>query len=207
MPTVLFFHVCTSGRQDFKKEADDPVQPRIIQIAWQRCDLNPTEPVPKIIDNGCRMVFPQGWTLDPEFAAEAGHGITQQRLEAEGSAIPSVMQEFGVQMDLSDMVVGYSVDFHLKAVRGEFRRCAQDDRYNVMPKLCCMRAATNEVRAPNKNKGGYKFPTMDEAARTLLGRGRPNPHDASDDCDMLRQIFASLKQRGVDLTGKFAAEK
>ena len=199
--SVLTFDTETSGLYDFTKPADDPSQPRVIELAAM-LHTGPGATV-STVD---LLVKPDGWIVPDDVVAL--HGITIEMCEAEGRPIREVLDAFTALMDEADLITAYGVDFDLKAYRGEARRAGLSDRYGEKPQFCILRACTPLAKCPptpkmiasaraRNRRPSWKPPKLTEAARNILGLPHDRAHRALVDVEMSVKLFWHLY--GLDL--------
>jgi DNA polymerase III epsilon subunit-like protein len=207
---IFVFDVETSGIPDFKLPADDPKQPRAIQIAGILCgDAEPGEedsPLgPGIAVRGfvnC-PIRPDGWTMDDELAAKMGHGMTQAWLLENGRPVREALDLWTALHNRADLIATFGAGFDLKLMRGEFRRAGMPDLYGAKPKLDVMRAACKPCAMPMPSgRGGFKLPKLGEAAEILLGEKVEGLHNGYVDAKTTARIYYALLARGVVMAPK-----
>jgi len=187
---TLVYDTETTGLPNFKLAADDPSQPRMIQLAFALYEGPDT-----LVGEQCHLIRPDGWTMPRELADKLGHGLTQERLEREGRPIREVLDAFNLTHDRATLLVAYGIQFDQKILRGEFRRHGFADRRAERPEYCVMRAATPLCKIPPTDamiasgRHGYKAPKLIEAAKILLGVEHVGAHDALADVRMTARLY------------------
>ena len=188
-----------SGIPNFKLSADHPEQPHPCEIAA----LLQTEPG-ETIETLDTLIKPDGWLIDPE--TEGIHGISTEMCEELGRPVGEVLVDLIRMMDQADVVVGYSIDFDLKVIRGACRRLGMDDRYQTVKdkKMDVMRACKPLCKLPptyrmkKRNLRGYKLPKLKEAVEVLLKRDHDGAHRAMIDCRATADLYWYLQALSYD---------
>jgi DNA polymerase III epsilon subunit-like protein len=189
---VLVFDTETTGLPDFSKPADDPCQPRMIQLAAQLYDADR-----ELVGVAHHLVRPDGWEMPAELAEKMGHGLTQNRLLADGVPVAKALEAWAPLHDRADVLVGFGVDFDLKILRGELRRAGMEDRYGAVAKCCVMRACRSLCEIPMPSgRNGFKLPKLTEAVAILLKRDLTDAHNAMADCAATADLFYYLVRIG-----------
>jgi len=187
---ILVYDTETTGLPDFKLPADDPRQPRMIQLAFALYDRPD-----KLVLEECHLIKPDGWKMPRELADKLGHGLTQERLEREGKPVKEVLEAFNLKRDRATLLAAYGIRFDQKILRGELRRGGFPDRYAETPEYCVMRAATPLCKMPPTDammaagRCSYKTPKLTEAARIILGVEHVGAHDALADVRMTARLY------------------
>lgn len=195
---VCIFDTETTGLPDWKKPADDPCQPRMIQIAGLLIDDERQE-----IDSMVSMVRPAGWRMDDELAEKLGNGLTHQRLLDEGKPVLDVMRRFNELHDQADLLVAYNARFDLKIIRGERRRLGLADQFGAIPYFCpqatctklCAMGPSPAMRA--KGMRWNKTVKLEQAYSHFFDEPIQDAHDALADCRSLSRVFWHLVDLGL----------
>jgi DNA polymerase-3 subunit epsilon len=150
-----------------------------------------------LVDGACEramvtLVRPEGWTIQP--GAQAAHGITLARAQAEGVPIAQAIGQFDELLAQADLAVAHNVRFDRLLMDSEYLRLGR--RAGWPATFCTMVAATNIVRLPG-NYGKYKWPTLEEAFRHFFHRSPVGAHDALADVRTCMAIFGQLAGLGV----------
>ncbi len=194
---IFVFDTETTGLPNFKLPADDPSQPRIIQVAGALYDNEAPEDAPPMASFRLK-VKPDGWKMDDDLADKLGHGLTHATLEAEGKPLSEVLQAWCVLHDMADLLVGYNMGFDLKLLRGELRRVGFDDRYEVKPKFDVQPPCTSRCKLPPTDKmmatgrKTFKTPKLSEAIEVILGEPHVGAHDALNDVHGTYRLFRKV---------------
>ncbi len=199
--SYLFLDVETSGMPSFHHAADDEAQARIVQLGLLVTDTAFTP-----LARYCEIIRPTGWTVEP--GAEAVHGISTQRAMDEGIPIEQAIQVYRDLWAGCETILGFSVRFDLKFIRGELRRCGHDDQIGKRPVFEAMTAVKNMVGARGV-KGQIKNPKLTEAYLFFAGPDAPklgSAHDAGVDCEMTRVVCKGFVDRGGVIQGDSTLE-
>lgn len=194
---VLVWDTETTGIPLWNLPADDPSQPRMIQIAAVLYGADR-----RVERELVSLVKPEGWQMDDALAEKLGNGLVHARLEAEGRPVLELLTEFQEMHDAADMLVAYGARFDLKILRGELRRAGFPDRYGEKPYFCPMPACTKLCKiAPThamlaSGRKTNKTPKLGEAISIILGRELENAHDALADCRATADLFFHLCDNG-----------
>lgn len=188
-PIALFFwDTETSGLMNFRLPADDPSQPRIVDIAGILCDEHGTE-----LARFESLVKPDGWVMSEEVSAI--HGITMEMANESGRPIAEVMTEFDALMARATQSIAYNIVFDDKCARGDRRRMGRPDGFGTVKIFCCMRGATPLCKIPptaKMSKAGFtkfKTPNLGEAVKILLERDHTGAHRAMVDVIATKEIY------------------
>jgi len=170
---AVIFDTETTGLFDWSKPADDDCQPRMCSLSATLVDAE-GRPIQHIN----HYVLPDNWSVhvrDPRNHAEAFavNGLSLEFLEANGSPIEEVLQEFDRLVDDCELIAGYAVSFDQKVVRGEQRRAGRPDRYGERPTFDVMHAVKAHL--------GVKSIKLADAVRRCLEREPTDSHDARGD--------------------------
>ena len=80
--------------------------PRLVQLAWQLHDAKGN-----LVNTGNLIVYPDGFNI-PYTAAKV-HGITTERAQEEGIALNKVIDEFLIDLEKCEYVVGHNIGFDI----------------------------------------------------------------------------------------------
>lgn len=186
---ILAFDLETTGIFDFKLPADDPSQPRVVEIAAVLCDDAGSE-----VDRYRSIIKPDGWTI-PDHVARI-HGITTQIAIDSGRPMAEALDAFDALLARAGLLMAFNIKFDDKGIRSERRRLGRPDGFGSIPIFCCMRGATPVCRLPKKTKGGYgefKAPKLTEAVQMLLGREHVGAHGALADALATKDIYFACR--------------
>jgi DNA polymerase III epsilon subunit-like protein len=177
----------TSGLFDFSKPADAEGQPRLAHLSMILLEEDESE---HFVDF---LVKPDGWEIGEEAAAI--NGLTMEHLNEHGVPVADVLARYVEAIDAGYIMIAFNAQFDLKMMRGELRRAGIDDRFEVTPNICIMRASTDVVCVPKKAGKGYKFPKLSEAC-TFFEITNEGEHTADGDARAALQIFRKLRELG-----------
>lgn len=179
----------SSSLFDFKKPADDPLQPRLAQL----CMIDVNDQL-EIESERNFYIRPNGWTMDPK--ATEVNGLTDEFLNEHGVEIEEALNEYRSRILNGNAIVAFNAQFDCKAMRGEMRRAGLDDLFMQTKNVCVMRKSNGVILKAGGKKG---WPSLQEA-RTALGLTSDGAHKAVKDCHDALEVFRHLRDRGVDLT-------
>lgn len=180
----------TTGLFDYSKPADADGQPRMCALAMIFLDDNLAPEHSKEF-----LIRPDGWVVGDEVAKL--HGLTTERLLADGVPVVQALGEYIATLDHGDIIVGYSVSFDLKVLRGELRRAKMEDRFETTRSIDVMRPLTDICKIPKAKGNGYKLPKLIEAAKSIFGEEMPDAHGALADAMMCARLFREMYPRGI----------
>lgn len=189
---IICWDTETQGIPRWDLPADDPSQPRMVQLAAVLCD-----DAGKELARFESIVKPNGWTI-PEGAAKV-HGITTEIALAKGRPITEVLDGFDALLAQAGLLIAYNVRFDDKIIRGERRRLGRPDGFGTIPVFCCMRGATPlcKIKPTKKmrdvNFFDYKTPKLSEAVRILLNREHVGAHGALADAIATKDLYFALR--------------
>lgn len=192
----------STGLFDYRRRADEDGQPRIAQIASMLLEVNDDWTETEILFEKSFLIRPDGWEMPAELAEKLGHGLTQERLTADGVPIAEALGGYLELFDQAELIAGFNVEYDLKLIRGELRRLGLPDRYAERPVFCAMRAATPICCLPKKSGAGFKFPKLGEALEILCCTSIEGAHTAHDDVKSTLAVIRELQKRGVPIVGK-----
>jgi DNA polymerase-3 subunit epsilon len=182
--TIIFFDTETTDLPDYKSPAG-PHQPHVVQLAAVLVDGSSERSL-------VTLVQPDGWVIDP--AAQATHGITLTRAQAEGVPIAQAIAQFDELLAQADLAVAHNVRFDRLLMDSEYLRLGR--RADWPATFCTMQACTDIVRLPGY-RGAYKWPRLEEAFRHFFHRPPAGAHDALADVRTCMAVFEELTRRGV----------
>lgn len=204
----ILYDTETTGFPSTHLSPKDKKQARIIQLACLLVDDSGKE-----LESFCSYVKPDGWTINP--GAQAAHGISLEKCEELGVPIDETLAGFFKLALQCKYSVCHNIRFDETMLAIEF-----DNVFNpVMPPkevlewmdnksraICTMQLCTDICKLPfkggtksmNKARFGqkYKWPTLQEAHKILLGSEFEDAHDALNDVRATLHIFNYLKKEG-----------
>lgn len=189
-PAYVVVDTETTGLHDFSKPADAPGQPRLASLALIHlaADLS-------IEREQSFLIRPDGWEMNPEAAAI--HGLTQERLLADGVPVADALGAYNAVLDSGAVLVGYNVSYDLKVMRGELRRAGLPDRFGEVKKIECIHKLISVCKVPKAKGNGFKTPKLAEAYAALTGMPLIGAHEALADARATTKIFQICIERGI----------
>jgi DNA polymerase-3 subunit epsilon len=181
---ILFFDTETTNLPNYKSPAG-PRQPHVVQLAAVLVEGSSERSL-------VTLVQPAGWTISP--GAQAAHGITLARAQAEGVPITQAVTQFDELLSQADLAVAHNIRFDRLLMDSEYLRLGR--RADWPETFCTMVTCTDIVRLPGF-RGEYKWPTLEEAFRHFFHRPPAGAHDAMADVRTCMAIFEELVARGA----------
>lgn len=191
---ALLFDTETSGMIDWKAPLNDPRQPDIIQLAAILCTED------EVLHELNTLVNPgdinPNWAMDA--GAQAVHGFSRERVEAEGRMSRDVLAEFEGLMQRADVLVCHNTAFDTKLLSIAYNRA--EDTTNSLRVMngkayCTMKKSTNLCKLPGPY--GYKWPRLTELHNFLFQEEFDNAHDALNDVRATAKCYYELRRRGL----------
>lgn len=194
----LFIDCETSGLLKKNLPLDDPSQPWVVSLAAQLCDNSGNElaAIRTGIRAGDRKVSD---------GAKKVHGISSQLASRTGVSELAALGVLCGRESLASQaryVVGHGLDFDRDVINSVLARNGRDAKTWTRPGLQfvdTMTAATPFCKLTSEHESGsYRWPSLDDACRILLGEEpRAGVHDAWDDLRRCRSLFFWLRERGA----------
>lgn len=200
---ILAFDTETTGFMSFKQPLDHPTQPDVIQIAAILAEEDDTQP------HGYRehavlacLVDPTpinpGWRMSE--GAEACHGISRERVEAEGVPAPEVLATFEDMWASADVHVCHNTQFDSRIMGVALCKVGAEPRalqiMNATSFYCTMKRSTDLCKLPGRY-GNYKWPKLSELHEHLFGEGFEGAHDALADVRATLRCYFEMRRRGL----------
>lgn len=174
---------------------DDPSQPWIVVVAAEL-----------VTDDGAALDFislrikADGRSI--RSGATQVHGISTRQASRSGV---SEIAALAILCDLAaqaDSMVGYGVGFDRKVVESALLRRKKDPRMWVRPGIQVVDlipACAAICKIPSEHpSGGYKWPSLDQAAQAILGLNpRQGIHTAHEDLVRAKLIWMQLRYSGA----------
>jgi len=180
----LFFDTETSGLFDFKSPPEAAHQPRLVQLG---AVLDSDHTVLSSINT---LVLPEGFSIPKE--ATAVHGISTEQALASGIPLKDALTQFYAACMQADLLVAHNSSYDVKVLTGEYIRAGMESPFSKRQVFCTMIKSTSICKIPGK-RGGYKWPTLDEAYRMLVDEdGFTGAHDAMADVLACREVYYKL---------------
>lgn len=200
--SALIFDTETTGLPFYGSQhpADADYQPRMCSIAMALVDDEGA-----VVRRYESLIKPVGWPLDNELfvknmdqAREKAHGLTFERLEAEGRPIEDVADVWDNLYSGAEFVAGYNIWFDHKIARGELKRLGRPIPFRDKKGFCLMKASTDICKIPRMQPGGgNKFPKLAEAVEIILKRKHERAHDARGDLDATIELYQWFAKEGL----------
>lgn len=190
MKKYLVFDVETTGLFDFSKPADHPDQPRLAHFNCIHADENGDK-----ISQQDFLIKPDDTWTEKNFAdlenPSNPNPLTREILEEQGVPLLSALTEYSNAILDGLYATAYNAQFDCKVMRAELRRAGMDDLFEKTSNICVMRPMTNVCKIPNTNRGGFKWPKLEEAL-SHLGHTLENAHSADADTEGARKVLQWL---------------
>jgi len=181
---ILFFDTETTDLPDYKAPPGAH-QPHVVQLAAVLVDGENEQSLVTLIQ-------PDGWRIHPE--AQATHGITVARAQAEGIPIAEAIAAFDGLLSRADLAVAHNVKFDRLLMNSEYLRLGRKVRW---PRTFCTMLSCTDIVRVRGHWGGYKWPTLEEAHRHFFGQPPADAHDAMGDVRACMAVFQELANRGI----------
>lgn len=180
---IIFFDTETTGLVDFKKPANDPSQPRLVQLGVILSDDDGKELA--VMD--C-LVKPVGFRIPDNIV----HGISHDEAVEKGVCVEEAIRIFGTFYRMKDTLVAHNLKFDQIIIQSEIWRITSsiisDNGF------CTMLASTSLVGAKQPN-GRIKWPKLSEAYKFFFGEELVDAHDALTDVRACKRIYFELLRR------------
>jgi len=161
--------------------------PRLVQLAWLLYDDQEN-----LVSEGNRIIKPEGFTIPK--GATAVHGISTSFALEHGSRLVSVLEDFSLIVNQSNLLVAHNMNFDEKILGAEYLRVGLPTKLFNTPRLCTMETTTDFCQIPGNY--GYKWPRLAELHQTLFGSDIQDAHDASVDVKACARCYFELLKRG-----------
>lgn len=175
---------------------DHKDQPYLIQLGALLVEED------KVLETMDLILYWPGVTI-PEGAAKI-HGITTERMVAEGVKPLDALKAFDALMRKCDAVVGYNLEYDEMVALAAFHRVGgKGGTLRAKRKICAMQSATDVCCIPKKGKGpslDYKYPSLQEAYKKLVDpKGFKEAHTALADAAATHKVFHALVRMDAQL--------
>ncbi len=188
---LLFLDTETTGLYHYDKRSDDPAQPKIVELAALLTDDTGKEygAFNVLIDPG----------IDIPAEATAVHGITRVDCMISGIPIRLALDMLYAYTSHCQIIIGHNISFDMKMIRSSYSHLFLDKEIlSKIPTYCTMLKSTNICKIPKANgKGGNKWPRLNEAYKSLLGKEMIGGHRAIEDVRATKEIYFKLKEMGL----------
>lgn len=161
---------------------------RLVQLAWVRLSEDGHESEARSM-----LVRPDGFSIPPE--AEAIHGITTARAQAEGIPLAHALVALGNAIVGVQEIAAHNADFDRAVLAAEAARIGCEDLLRLKTWTCTMKLGAPVCRIPRL--GGWKQPTLIELHQHLFGTGFEDAHDALADARATARCFIRLREVGA----------
>jgi DNA polymerase III epsilon subunit-like protein len=155
--------------------------PHIVSFAWVVVDTSDF----RTISSEYYIIKPR-WII-PEDSIKI-HGITQEKAEAEGIPLSTVIQKF-LETD-HDKLVAHNIHFDynvlINAVLWDLRLAIPPD---LKPMFCTMETMKHVMRLPFANGRGIKPPKLSELYEYTMKKPAQGMHNALIDTQLLAEII------------------
>jgi DNA polymerase III subunit epsilon len=192
MGGFLIMDTETDGVFRYDLPSDAPGQPRLAAIAMIEVSDNL-----EVTKEYFTLVRPEGWTFDDSSAAAVVNGLTHARLMDQGVQIAEPLDRFCGSVTDGRVVVAHNARHDLRAMRGELRRAGRDDLFSITKNICTMRGLTGVCKIPFLNRGGYKWPSLQEACDHFKIPTPGTAHAAEVDAYRCLELFRWMHRIGV----------
>jgi DNA polymerase-3 subunit epsilon len=189
----LFFDTETNGLPKTWNAKPNEVDnwPRVIQLAFVLLDENFNE-----IETFCELIQPDGWTIPNEkFWIE--NGYSNETNQQNGIPMFDALVRFCHAIDRSTTIIAHNISFDHPVLGAEMIRFKIGPNKKPENKICTMKQSVEFCKIPNSNRGGFKWPKLDELHNKLFGCGFDNSHDALADVHATIRCFIELRKRNV----------
>ena len=186
----LFFDTETTGLpKNWKAPVTDLDNwPRMIQIGWTLCTAEG-----KRVDSAEFIIKPDNFIIPKE--ASNVHEITTEKAIEEGVELDIVLNKFNELVNEANFIVAHNISFDEKIIGAEILRRSIASDFELTPKLCTMKAATDYCQIPGPY--GYKWPKLSELHIKLFGLDFVGAHDAFADIEATERCFWEMKKLGL----------
>jgi DNA polymerase III epsilon subunit-like protein len=186
---ILFFDTETTGLPDRFAGPQSPYQPHLVQLGAILADGEGNESG-ELIN---AIVRPDGWHIPME--ASRIHGITTELALQQGMALNDVLRGFTDLASDANVIVAHNLDFDLLVMMAAYHRAGTAHPFQNKHACCTMKSATSICKLPGPY--GYKWPTLSEAYRHLVGKTFSDAHNALADVRACKEVYYSLCKLGI----------
>jgi len=185
----VFFDTETTGvpKNYAAPPTDSNNWPRMVQIAWLVYYDKTLQ------DKRKYLIKPEGYAIPA--AATAIHGITTERVTAEGHDLKTVLTSFAYWLRPGTITVGHNLAYDANIVAAEFHRKGYPNYFTGCRGICTMKRSTDFCRIPGPY--GNKWPKLQELHNRLFGFSFESAHDALADISATEKCFRELVKIGV----------
>lgn len=186
----LFFDTETNGLpKNWKAPITDVDNwPRVIQLAYIITDSDFNE-----VERFCELIQPDGWVI-PNEKFWTDNGYSTEVNEFEGVPMVEALSKFREAINKCTHMFAHNLAFDYPILVCEMIRYSISAQ-NKPSKRCTMRASTDYCMLPG-NRGGYKWPKLEELHQKLFGVKFENAHDALADVSATVRCAKELVSMG-----------
>jgi DNA polymerase III alpha subunit (gram-positive type) len=194
----MIFDTETTGFVQWKLPEDHPEQTQLMELGI-------------IIAKGDEVLLEWNQlvycTQEPSEGAFNAHKISREMCQEAGVSLRHAVETFNLRLHDVDRVVAHNFNFDRKimlcaiAQANAMLRSENDSREPISPSyflskpnVCTMLTATNIVQVPHPKRGGWKWPTLNEAYQGLVDPdGFENAHRAIHDANATLKVLRKLE--------------
>jgi len=187
--TILFLDTETTGLPSNWKAPYDQ-WPRMVSLAFSLVRGD------EILGQNEYIIKPDGYEIPME--ASNIHGITTEEAQAKGNDIQMVLNQLEEMVELADTVVFHNSSFDVGIISGEQIRANHTSLLSISLRekiFCTMQKSINICKIPNKNKTGYKWPSLTELC-IFCGVENKGAHNALNDVIATKECYFYMVEQG-----------
>lgn len=185
----MIFDVETSGFLVPNYPFEHPKQGRILQVACLLLD--------ELFEE--QAFFHSYIDIPEQVEINSGafdvNGITNDMCKKFGMPIEAAIINLDAFRSKSKYQVAHNISFDLKMIHHEETAIFGKARFTCQNSICTMALMTPICKLPSK-RGGFKWPSLEEAYFHVNGKAIENPHHALSDVRATASIFKYLVQEG-----------
>jgi len=187
---ILLFDTSAAGKpKSYNKPYTDTFNwPRMVHLSWLMYD-----------DQG-HLVADEDHLIR-NFAFEISddmlrfHRLDPESIEKEGDDLVDVLQRFKADVDRTDYIFSFNLNYNESVVGAEYIRQGISHRLHDSEKYCLMQESTYFCKLDGGD-GRYKWPTLTELHVCCFDAAYPNPNNARSDVMAATKCFNNLLKRG-----------
>lgn len=145
-----------------------------------------------IMNSFCFYVIPQFYT-DVEEGAFKAHKIKKETCFDFGITLNNAVAILKNFLDRSEVVICHNYSYDQMVIANAVKLMGKEDFIRDKKNFCTMNALTPICKFPGKF--GFKWPTLKESHKFLLGEDFDNAHDALSDCHATVRILKEMKNK------------
>lgn len=190
---VLIFDTETTGKiqklNKFHKPSifETDCWPRIVELAWVLY-----EDEGQVLSKEASLILPDNFVI-PEESIKI-HNISNALAKEEGLPLNTVLLSFLEAVKTADVLVAHNIEFDMKVLCSELARQKRLDDIQILQhkrNFCTMLTGTSVCQIPSPY-GNYKWPSLAELYRKLLGTEMGQAHRAMFDVEATASCFFKL---------------